>query len=184
MKSIARARCPRCALTYDIAWGHNDCAGQSSAALLLDVEYGHHDGVGVAALIIEVPSGVRWTNQTGGIACHHPDVEGVMIPVTMNEESHRALSDFGESELGMGFTQVEHVSAETFDWLDAWLLARTAVEPDWRGRVWGRVDRARATVMEEAWVPLRDVFLPDGDALTAGAIVGPFRAILTWDNSD
>ena len=38
------------------------------------------DSVGLGLVII-YPSGVRYTNQTGGTSCWHPQEEGVFVPL-------------------------------------------------------------------------------------------------------
>lgn len=152
-------------------------------AWVLDVSY----PAGGVALIIEVPTGFLWTNQTGGTACHHPRVEGLALTIDLNyERDYRELWNYAEAHCGWGFW-TEHegdVPTEIMDWLDRWLADRTK-EEQWMPMNWGRVDRARAKeLLEEAWLPLENVFLPDGDDWSGKKQLGPFKAILTWENSD
>lgn len=39
-----------------------------------------------AALIVPVKTGVIWSLQTGGVACHHPEVEGFVIPCWVGDD--------------------------------------------------------------------------------------------------
>lgn len=39
-------------------------------------------------IIVPLPTKVVWTNQVGGTACSHPEVEGIFIPILFNAVSH------------------------------------------------------------------------------------------------
>src|SRR6266498_164374 len=89
-------------------------------------------------LIVEHPSGVLYENQTGGVSCGHPRLEGVLAPIEVSEESKEQIQRL-EYPVRPG------IPAETADAIDA-LLAR---EPFAR---FIKVDRSRITESEEAWV--------------------------------
>ena len=57
----------------------------------LFIRIGEFEGLG---LIIEYPSGVNYTNQTGGYACHHPVQEGAFIVLDNSKGLNDKLEEF------------------------------------------------------------------------------------------
>jgi hypothetical protein len=43
-------------------------------------------------LIVEMPSGVLYSNQTGGFSCLHPSTEGVFLPIRNDHSFWELLS--------------------------------------------------------------------------------------------
>ena len=94
----------------------------------LDLDHWDTEQMGI---VIECKTGIRWTNQAGGTACAHPEVEGIFLPLpTYAEASLEILRDRWHVE-------TEHVAkflaAEELD---------DVLEPS-------------AGVGGEAWVPVR-----------------------------
>jgi hypothetical protein len=64
-------------------------SGPSNKLLLPRIELWEHVGLG---LIISWPSGIIFTNQTGGTSCLAPEFEGVFVPIRNNcTEKERTL---------------------------------------------------------------------------------------------
>lgn len=117
-------------------------------------------------LIVLAPTGITWTNQTGGVSCNHPEAEGFLIPLPFAWVS---CKDSLENEWGAPYDAAR---------VGAWLLERQLgelFEPD-----------PEATRLEEAWIPVRVLQdIPESDfhsSLLEG--VAGKRAILTYPNSD
>lgn len=134
------------------------------------------DKVGI---VIEDPAGTLWENQTGGYACHHPEIRGVLV------EFPEKISNFVQSFMD------GHFAASTGKWGgscwtgdpkslftkdDAYicdlLLASIADIFEIEGfsmAAWS-VDCDRLKDCEEAWVLIKS---PNGS-----------RGVLFWNNSD
>jgi hypothetical protein len=90
-------------------------------------------------LIIKAPTGVRYSNQSGGYACEHPETEGFFVPLRTRA---------GRSELttlaGMfrgAWNRLDDVRADSVDGA----LRRHAITSI-------RVDRSMLSESREAWV--------------------------------
>jgi hypothetical protein len=122
-------------------------------------------------------SGVRYSNQTGGYSCWHPEVEGVYVPL-FNE-----LID-QEAELTAYFTGPkwggwcsDGIDEETADLIDSVLQKSSYTK-----RI--TVDRSRLADSHEAWVYV--LLSPSDEDVDFEEIHGfpGNQAVLTWDNSD
>jgi hypothetical protein len=143
-----------------------------------------HVGLG---LILEFPSGVIYSNQTGGTSCLHPELEGVFIPLRNDcvQESREFLSPehvlfayFGGPKWrGTGATK--GIDSEDADFIDQ-LLAK------YRLAHCITTDRSRLRDSQEAWVWVQ--VTSDEDVPELGAFVGfapyPRSGVLTWQNTD
>ena len=143
------------------------------------------EGVGLG-LIIEWPSGILYSNQTGGTACLHPEVEGVFIPLRNDceRDGDRLLSP--ENELLEYFEGPKHRGTGAIRGLDtddAELI--TSVLAKWQLHQLA-VDRTRLGDSHEAWVyVVIEGELAGGDGLPLrGFPAHPLKGILTWSNSD
>jgi len=147
------------------------------------IELWQHAGMG---LIIEYPSGVICSNQTGGTACLHPEVEGVFVPLRNDtlEETHSLISP--ENELYEYFVGPKHKGAGATSGLDSedadkiqTVLAKHCLSPPID------IDRQRLKESHEAWVYVTI----SGDEDQAAPVFSGFepyprKGILTWSNSD
>jgi len=143
------------------------------------VDVWEFNGIG---LIIKCPSGVCISNQTGGYACHHPEVEGVFVPLLADRgaPSNTVLCQlerfFTEGKWG-GWCE-NGIDAETADFMDSLLASSDELK-------FIKVDRALLADSEEAWVhvildPSRNEMpVPVMDGFEDGT-----AAVLTWPNSD
>jgi hypothetical protein len=67
------------------------------------------------ALIASAPTGVFYTNQTGGLACNHPALEGFLVPLgngtPLPDESCCFISGWGDGEMPEATAQIieQHV---------------------------------------------------------------------------
>jgi len=135
-------------------------------------------------LIVEHPSGVTYQNQVGGNLCAHPELEGVLAPLSLQPDDVTRIESLPYPNGRQGIT------IEIADTIDAVLAA------NW-GTSFLKVDRARLDECWEAWVHVRfespparehEGFLRPVDALDTDPRkmhgFGPARGVLTWPNSD
>ncbi|WP_437951053.1 DUF6210 family protein [Sorangium sp. So ce296] len=128
-------------------------------------------------LVVEHPSGVVYQNQVGGVVCWQAELEGVLSPLDLSDETAQRIQNCPYPSGREGITD------EVADTIDALL----ASEP---GARFLKVDRARLGHSWEAWVYVL-VDSPDSSASdVAGTYFGPIRGfgsargVLTWPNSD
>jgi Family of unknown function (DUF6210) len=131
-------------------------------------------------LIVEHPSGVRYSNQVGGFTCDRPELEGVLAPVEVSEEVKERIQ-------GLPYPGTLGITSEIADAIDALLAAPCSYHL--------RVDRERLGESQEAWVFViiasterctREWPPPETDP-TTGHLYGfgpAARGVLTWINSD
>jgi hypothetical protein len=125
-----------------------------------------------AMFVIEHPSGVVYTNQTGGTACDQPELEGVLVPLDLEPEQSERLAEL--------CLEAGRLSTELADTIDT-ILAKAP------GGL--RVDRARLHDSHEAWIfvvgetpPARDD--ESGDWFGDWFGFAEIRGVVTWPNSD
>lgn len=133
----------------------------------------HSSGLGV---ILLCKSGIRYTNQTGGYACLHPDAEGVYVPLndSMWGMENALNKYFTGPKLG-GWCH-EGIDEETASDIDSLLRKSHLTE-----RL--SVDRDRLTDSHEAWIHVNIAPKEDSE-YTQYAGVDTDKGILTWENSD
>jgi hypothetical protein len=121
-------------------------------------------------LIIRQASGVLYTNQSGGLLCLHPEMEGVFYPLPVKP---------GRSEvyaLTQHFKQVGPLGEDDAKALDA-ILRRN-------GHTYLQVNRARLSGSHEAWVHVnisKGIEAHLGEAFSG---FGECEGVLIWPNSD
>ena len=143
------------------------------------------DSVGLD-LIIEYPSGILYSNQTGGTSCLHPEIEGVYIPLRNRTEASGRKLISPEHELFEYFAGPKHnctgattgLDPEDADYVDS-VMSR-----NWLVHIVS-VDRNRLPASHEAWVHV----LVHGEGQSNIRIfrgLGPYPrpGILTWSNTD
>jgi len=128
-------------------------------------------------LIILRPSGVYYSNQTGGYACKHPLAEGVFFPVPAGETGlEQKLSEYftGPKWSGWCCDGIDEETATVVDGLLADCEATKGI----------KVDRSRWSDSHEAWVYVDFANLPETEWGTEISGFGASKAVLTWENSD
>lgn len=120
-------------------------------------------------LIIACKSGVTYTNQVGGYACHHPEIEGVFAPLpgSINEKLEAFFT--GPKWNGRCYDEIDE---ETANFIDALLR-----EVDLASSLC--VDRERLGESCEAWIWVK---ISMNSLLWLGLNEG--AGVLTWENSD
>jgi hypothetical protein len=132
------------------------------------------DGIG---LIVSHPTGILYSNQTGGYACLSPQFEGAFVPlkdplVNQQEELERHFT--GSKWKGHCYNQIDD---ETADFIDT-VLASSYLS----NRL--KVNREKLADSHEAWIHV--VISPDdrdGDLQEFSGFTSSF-GVLTWENSD
>lgn len=125
-------------------------------------------------LIVKAATGVIYSNQTGGFACRHSQVEGFFVPLRTYfgmRELHALQGIFPS-----GFDADDGIDEETATRLE-WIL-------DQQGLQCVRVDRAKLAESWEAWIHVR----LSGELGDKVPLEEPrpdtLEAVLTWPNSD
>ncbi|MDB4732957.1 DUF6210 family protein [Planctomicrobium sp.] len=133
------------------------------------------------ALILDYPSGIEYTNQAGGIACHQPVVQGVLIPFENDYDLHGRfvslevdLATYFKSTYG-GCGATEEISVGDADEIDGLLRQRKLIE-------WFHVDRNKLHLSFESWIFV--TVLLDHPFYCQGFGPYPRVGVLTWANSD
>lgn len=109
------------------------------------------------SLIVKCDSGVSYSNQTDGVMCRHPVVEGVLVPLTFwgfNYEMNELLEDYPTKEFVEGWIKKLGVP-----------LKVSGKEP-----------------LSEAWIEVE--ILPHDDGYSPLKDFVGCKAILTYENSD
>jgi Family of unknown function (DUF6210) len=122
-------------------------------------------------LIIKLPTDIRYTSQTAGFACEHPEVEGVFVPLRTR---------VGRPELatlsGMFRGAWNSLGDHQADSLDAFLK-----RCDFQ-RIC--VDRSKLTESTEAWVHVTVSGIEEDAVPLAIDSSEILYGILVWPNSD
>ncbi len=134
-------------------------------------------GNGLGA-IVSVPTGVVYSNQTGGTSCLHPEMEGAYIP--LDAEAGEELFSYFSGPKHRGTGAVTGLDAEDAAFVEMLLAERRLSE-------FISLDRDRLQESHEAWVWAK--VIGDGGADEFGALfsgLGPYprEAVLTWENTD
>lgn len=135
--------------------------------------------------IVSFPSGVLYSNQTGGNMCMHPEIEGIYIPLANDclipentlvgpEIDLYAYFD-GPKHCGTGATR--GLDAEDATFIDS-VLSR------YRLSDFLVVDRSRLKDSHEAWV--WGIVTGEQGVRCGFSGIGPYprAAVLTWSNTD
>jgi len=148
------------------------------------VELWESVGFGV---IISYPTGVLYSNQTGGTSCLHPTIEGIYVPLSNDIAVPEGKLLSPDTELFAYFTGPKHRGAGAtrgLDLDDAAFIEATLAK--WRLSSFVTIDRTRLRDSHEAWV-WSTVVADGGDedlAIFAGFSPYPRPGVLTWTNSD
>ncbi len=125
-------------------------------------------------LIVLHPTGIRFSNQTGGHACRQSEEEGVFVPIDLDWpviEAHFS----GPPWQGWCSDRLDEATA---DFLDSRFQADAEV---FASTLKLRVDRERLHESMEAWVYVRFEEEKSDFPLVAGFGT---QGVLTWPNSD
>ncbi|MFN0042784.1 MAG: DUF6210 family protein [Alphaproteobacteria bacterium] len=136
------------------------------------IELDDDENQGLGLIVLE-QGGAVYSNQCGGYACHHPEAEGVYVPLGELPASFDA--DFARPEPKWHGRRFDGIDEETARFIEECLASSVP-----GGIACVAVDRARVAESEEAWV---HVVIAENDHALLTAHGGK-RAILTWRNSD
>ncbi len=120
-------------------------------------------------MVVRVPTGLHWSNQTGGVLCSHPVVEGIFVPLPQYWFAENSIEDEMGPMKGDGDVKAYNRRvAEIF--LNA--------NPELQKRF--EFDENFEEGAMEAWVPLK-VLTPDDEILKS---FHGLPAVITYENSD
>ena len=141
------------------------------------------DTVGLG-IIIEYPTGVMITNQTGGISCLHPKCEGIYLPLAndYNDKTKEFLSP--EIELSNYFKGSKYNGNGAIQGIDP----EDAKEINTIIHASGlqktiEIDVNRLAESHEAWIRIK-IHYDKNFELISGFDSYPLHGVLTWANSD
>ncbi len=120
-------------------------------------------------LIIACPSGVTYTNQVGGYSCHHPELEGIFVPLRGSIAEKLNAYFTGPKWNGRCYDSIDE---ETAGFIDSVLR-----DIDLGGSLC--VNREKLEESCEAWIWVK---LSRNSLLWLGLDEG--EGVLTWENSD
>jgi hypothetical protein len=132
------------------------------------------NGIG---LIIAHPSGVIYSNQTGGFACNHRKMEGVFVPLANSDVDQQAELEAyftGPKWRGHCYNGIDEETAGVIERiLKSSFLTSTL-----------KVDRERLLESEEAWIHVNiSTETGEGESYAIDDFPGG-TGVITWDNSD
>ncbi|WP_144394238.1 DUF6210 family protein [Pleionea sediminis] len=144
-------------------------------------------GTGGLGVIIQLNSGLVYTNQTGGVNCLYPTIEGCYLPIVDEYiDQEKMLIDYftGPKHQGFCFDGIDEKDAIEIDRI----LALSFISKIFK------VDRANLKNSHEAWIyveigshPERFPKLPAEWTPDMGSVIYGIngkKGILTWENSD
>lgn len=132
------------------------------------------DSLGLG-LIILAPSGVRYSNQAGGVCCLQPEEEGFFVPLhdEVKEQEKMLLDYFTPS----GFADPDGIDARTADFIDSVLELSTTTR-------FLQVDRTRLADSVEAWVYVKVGDQPKEPPVRYDGVIGETASGEIWRASD
>lgn len=134
-------------------------------------------------IIIPFPSGIFYSNQTGGTACVHPKVEGVYIPIANDYTFDTHTFKSPEIELTSYFMGEKHNSTGATYGLDQEDSNKiSAILKDYRLDRFIEIDNHKLKESHESWVHIK--IIKEIPLIMEGFNNFPINAILTWSNSD
>ncbi|WP_299895521.1 DUF6210 family protein [uncultured Aquimarina sp.] len=141
------------------------------------------DSVGLG-IIIEYPTGIIISNQTGGTACVRTKIEGVFLPLAndYHEETKEflspeiKLSDYFKGEKYKGNGAIKGIDLEDVQNINE-ILNKTGLDK------LIEIDVERLKESHEAWIHIK---INDNNdfGLISGFDNYPLKGVLTWSNSD
>jgi hypothetical protein len=120
-------------------------------------------------LVIACPSRVAYTNQVGGYACRHPEIEGVFVPLSGNVSEKLYAFFTGPKWNGRCYDSIDEETASFIDSILRELCLDSSL----------CVDREKLEESCEAWIWVK---ISMNSLLWPGLNEG--EGILTWENSD
>ncbi len=141
------------------------------------------DSVGLG-IIIEFPSGIIISNQTGGTTCLHSKIEGIYLPLAndYSEDTREFISpeieltDYFEGQKYGGSGAIKGIDLNDVEHINSILSKHELNELI-------EIDLEKLNESHEAWIRIR-INKPKGIDLIKGFEKYPLFGILTWSNSD
>lgn len=124
------------------------------------------------ALIIQWPTGVKYTAQTGGIGCDHPECEGFLISLPED------FQEFDDCSYGcQNLWKMPEAREKLANDLDKFFLER--------GYKYIEIDRERLAELSEGWWPvLYNKPIGERTASFEGTLPSPFKGYIHTGNCD
>ncbi len=141
-----------------------------------------YDSVGFG-LILDFPTGVLYSNQTGGTACYQPELEGFYIPVANDFYEEQTEFSSPEIELTAFFLSGKHGGGGATNGLDSEDVSVIDKILSQYNLYFISVDQSKLAESHEAWVWV-NVKIDRDNSLFHGFSQSEFKGVITWPNSD
>lgn len=142
-----------------------------------------YDSVGLG-IIIEYPTGILVSNQTGGTACLHPQMEGVYLPLRNDYMSDSKVFMSPEIALVKYFEGPKHHSTGATNGIDLEDVEKiNFIIEEAKLNDLIEVDLDKLAESHEAWIRIL-VNKEKQFGLMSGFKNYPLKGVLTWSNSD
>ncbi len=141
------------------------------------------DSVGLG-IIIELPTGILISNQTGGTACLHPKIEGVFLP--LSNDYSKNTKEFLSPEIELtnyflgskynGNGAIKGIDIDDVNTINS-IISKFGLDS------LIEIDVNRLAESHEAWIRIK-INKSEKIKLIKGIHNYPLSGILTWSNSD
>lgn len=136
-----------------------------------------YEAAGIGLVLLR-PTGVLYSNQTGGTSCLHPQVEGAYVPLIdewVDQEALLCAHFTGPKWRGACHRGIDEETAREVERV----LSLGVVTRE----LGLRVDRSRLAESHEAWIHVEVPAQPGGPLAVLSSYPAS-RGVLTWANSD
>lgn len=132
-------------------------------------------------MIVPMPTGITWSNQTGGVSCSHPSIEGLFVPLENYRTPSRAQDPF--------YDRWGQKPEDALPLIRRLLEASKYLQEIFESPTLEELQQMRELTLgaQEAWIPLKVKTGPRGIRSPIPPHVQPFMGrvvILTYPNSD
>uniref|UniRef100_UPI00404990EB DUF6210 family protein n=1 Tax=Flavobacterium sp. TaxID=239 RepID=UPI00404990EB len=143
-----------------------------------------NDSVGFG-LIINLPTGILFSNQTGGTACLQPEIEGLFIPIANDifTESNALYSP--ETELTQYFLSPKYAGTGACNGIDCKdVAAIEAILEKYSLQDFITIDSAKLSESHESWIWVKININSENNLLLKNFEKTDLIGVITWCNSD
>ena len=140
-----------------------------------------YDAIGLG-VIINYPTGVLISNQTGGTACLHPSIEGIYLPLCNDYYTETLKLISPETDLNEYFTNEKHYGTGATHGLDEEDVEHiTTILSKYHLDDLIKIDTSKLERSHEAWIYIN---IHNNDHELLSNFGASLTGVLTWTNSD
>ena len=143
-----------------------------------------YDSLGFG-LIINLPTGIIVSNQTGGTSCLQPALEGIYIPVSNDIFIESNFLHSPETELTQHFLSAKHKGTGATSGIDLKdVEAIESILEKYNLKDFITVDTAKLSESHEAWIWVKINVDSQNNLLLKNFDKSDLSGVITWSNSD